>query len=863
MGLHNQRTLRTHFYAAISLATALSLAACSADEPASAEAVAAPDLARPAAGTVNPENWPTLSAPFARDDAIEARLDDLLAEMSLEQKIGQIVQPDIASITPAEAAQYRIGSVLNGGNSAPGGQQYAAPTEWLALADEFYLASTDSSLPGPVIPLIWGSDAVHGHGNVIGATLFPHNVGLGAADNPDLMRGIGRVTALEMRVTGLDWTFAPTLAVARDDRWGRTYESYSEDPQRVTRYASTVIEGLQGPLQSDRFLDNSRVIATAKHFLADGGTELGRDQGDAQVTEADLKALHGTPYPAALSAGAQAVMASFSSWQGVKHHGNKSLLTGLLKERWGFDGFVVGDWNGHGQIPGCTNKNCPQALLAGLDMYMAPDSWRGLYDSLLEQAKSGEIPAERLNDAVRRILRVKLRAGLFDAPKPSERPHAGDLSLLGSPDHRLMARMAVRESLVLLKNQDGVLPLKPTGRYLVTGEGADNISQQSGGWTLTWQGTDLTNADFPGATSIFAGLQQAVSAAGGELILDPEGTGDHGNIDGAIVVFGEQPYAEFKGDRDHVAFAPQAAGHLTTLRHLADNKVPVISVFLTGRPLWVNPEINLSDAFVVAWLPGSEGGGVADVLFGSEDFKGTLPMSWPANAAQTPLNSGDGQTPQFPLGYGLKFADTQWNGPLSEDPKVDNLGGSADTLLMKGKAAPGWQLLMISQGQVAQLGDGPGNLDNGALSARPVDVGGQEDAWRVQWSGSSPALMTLAGDGQKNWMRESNGDVALALTMEVQAIDPRTTVNLMVMCGAGCMASVPVTAGVQQLTTDSSLATLSLPLKCFAAAGADMTAITAVQIASGGPLTLDLSSVTLASASPNDTNCPDLAGDTP
>ena len=296
--------------------------------------------------------------------------------------------------------------------------------------------------------------------------------------------------------------------------------------------------------------------------------------------------------------------------------GNASLLTGVLKERWGFDGFVVGDWNAHGQVEGCTNTRCPQAINAGLDIYMAPDSWKGIWESTLAGVKSGTIPMARLDDAVRRVLRVKFRAGIFDTSKPSARPYAGQFELLGSAEHRAVARQAVSESLVLLKNTGSVLPLRPGARILVAGDGADNIPKQAGGWTLSWQGTGTNVGDFPKATSIWRGIETAAREAGGTAILSIDGRTET-KPDVAIVVFGENPYAEFQGDKTDVAFDdPSPSDTLATMQRLKATGVPVVAVFLSGRPLWVNPYLNAADAFVAAWLPGSEGGGVADVLFG-------------------------------------------------------------------------------------------------------------------------------------------------------------------------------------------------------------------------------------------------------
>jgi len=458
------------------------------------------------AARVHPQRWPKLQPVPPRDPSLERRIDLLLGRMTPGQKVGQLIQADIDSITPDDLRHYPLGSILNGGNSSPHGDKLAPPGEWLTLADRFYDASL--AAPGsPGIPALWGADAVHGHNNIPGATIFPHNIALGATRDPHLIRRIGEITALEVRVTGLDWAFSPTAAVARDERWGRTYESYSQNPALVRRCVAAMVRGLQGTPGTPQFLDAAHVIATAKHFLGDGGTG-GVDQGDNGASESELRDVDAAGYRAALGAGAQTVMASYSSWHGVRMHGYRALLTDVLKGRMGFDGLVLGDWNGHAQLPGCTPDSCAAALNAGLDVYMAPDGWRALHAHTLAQVGSGEISAARLDDAVRRVLRVKLRAHLDREGRPSSRPFAGRFELLGAPAHRAVARQAVRESLVLLKNHQHLLPLSPHAQVLVAGDGADNIAKQSGGWTITWQGTE-PNQDFPHAQSRAASRPRA------------------------------------------------------------------------------------------------------------------------------------------------------------------------------------------------------------------------------------------------------------------------------------------------------------------------------------------------------------------
>jgi beta-glucosidase len=620
--------------------------------------------------SAHPEEWPRLHPPLARDALLEARVEQLLARLTTAQKVGQLIQADIGSITPDDLRHYPLGSILNGGNSSPRGDKLAAPREWLMLADRFYQASI--SAPPGSLPLLWGTDAVHGHNNIPGATIFPHNIGLGAARDPQLVRRIGEITALEVRVTGLDWAFAPTVAVARDGRWGRTYESYAENSGLVREYAAAMVEGLQGTPGTPQFLDAAHVLATPKHFLGDGATEGGRDQGNTTVSESELRDVDAAGYEAALAAGAQTVMVSYSSWRGMKMHGNRALLTEVLKGRLGFDGLLLGDWNGHAQVPGCTAVSCPTAINAGIDVLMAPESWRELHGNTLMQVRSGEIPEARLDDAVRRVLRVKLRAHLDSEGPPSSRPFAGRYELLGAAPHRAVARQAVRESLVLLKNRHRLLPLSPRSHVLVAGDAADSIARQSGGWTIDWQGTE-PNEDFPHGETVYAAIAQCVQAAGGSATLSPGGEFT-ARPDVAIVVFGEHPYAEYAGDLTTLEYSPGDKHDLALLRRLRAQDIPVVAVFLSGRPLWVNAELNAADSFVAAWLPGPEGGGIADVLFRSPDgavrydFRGRLPFSWPRSPRPPAVGSRHGEAPLFPYGYGLSDAD---DGYLPQLPETD------------------------------------------------------------------------------------------------------------------------------------------------------------------------------------------------
>lgn len=801
---------------------------------------------RKSAGLINPENWPQYDPIFERDLETESKIETLLARMTLEEKVGQTIQADISAVTPDDVRQYNLGSVLNGGNSAPGGDVRAPASAWLALADEFWIASTDTSDGGVGIPAMWGTDAVHGHNNLVGATLFPHNIGLGAANNPELLHEIGRVTAKEMLITGVDWTFAPTIAIARDDRWGRSYESYSENPELVAIYAGELVRGIQGGAGTDEFLGNDQMIATVKHFVGDGGTVDGKDQGDNQYTEVELRDVQAAGYPTAIQNGVQVVMASFNSFHGQKLHGHKELLTDVLVGRMGFDGFVVGDWNGHGQVEGCTSVSCPQSFNAGVDMFMAPDSWKELFDNTLAQVRSGEITLERLDQAVSRILRVKLRAGMFDAGLPSSRANAGEWTLLGSDAHRAVARQAVRESLVLIKNDAGVLPIQPGLNVLVAGDGADHIGKQSGGWTLTWQGSGNENGDFPNGQSIFDGLREALESGGGSVLLSEDGSYAE-RPDVAIVVFGEDPYAEFQGDVDHVDFGPEDP--LNLLREFQEEGIKTVSVFLSGRPMWVNTEINASDAFVAAWLPGSEGAGIADVLVASADgslnfdFKGRLSFSWPRRAEGLAPNFGDADyDPLFAYGYGLSYEVPGIVGTLPTDTGSSTGGLQSKLVLISaGDATPNWAIVLEDTAGAQPVLDAVMRSRNGSLMSATADYEAQEDTIRFSWS--DPATLRLdSRTGPKDYATEAGADLGLSITYQVISSAMGKT-SIGVSCGEACSARL-------DLSDDFAAAagmgwrTSNIKLKCFQ--GADFSKITsAFFIESDTGLELQIQSVEL------------------
>lgn len=698
--------------------------------------------------------WPYVNTELKRDPDMEKMLDQILARMTLQQKVAQMIQPEIGYMSVAQMRKYGFGSYLNGGNTAPYGRKQATAAVWLKYADEMYEASVDASQDGSRIPTIWGTDAMHGHSNVYGATLFPHNIGLGAAHDPDLIHRIGVATAKEVAATGIEWSFAPTVAVVRDDRWGRTYESYSEDPAIVKAYAGQMVSGLQGTLGKD-FLQGSGRIATAKHFVGDGGTEKGIDRGDTLIDEQGLRDIHAAGYMTAIEAGVQSVMASFNSWNGVRLHGHKYLLTDVLKNQMGFDGFVVSDWNAHKFVEGCDLEQCAGAINAGVDVLMVPEHFEAFYHNTIRQVEQGIIPQARIDDAVRRFLRAKIRWGLLSRGKPSSRIESTEQAVFNSQAHKDLAREAVRKSLVLLKNNQQLLPLSPKSRVLVAGDGADNIAKQAGGWSVSWQGTDNTNADFPNATSIYQGIRQQVEAAGGQVELAADGD-YRKKPDVALVVIGENPYAEWFGDIQQLEYQLGDKTDLALIKKLKQQGIPVVTVFLTGRPLWTNKEINASDAFVVAWLPGSEGQGVADVLLADKagkaryDFQGKLSFSWPKYDYQFVLNKGDSNyDPLFAYGYGLTYADKKDLGQFTEQGSKVAAAGSDDgtqPLFVRNLAADmAWVLSDNSTAQNATLITTPYGVsgDGNSLAMQSVNLSYQEDGRQLRWNSAAKASASL------------------------------------------------------------------------------------------------------------------------
>lgn len=757
-----------------------------------------------------------------------------------------MIQAEIRSVTPEEVRTYHLGSILNGGGSFPAGNARASVEDWSSLADRYYRASMTAQDGRPAIPILWGTDAVHGHNNVFGAVLYPHNIGLGAAGDPALTEAIGAAVAVDVRRTGIGWVFAPTLAVVQDVRWGRTYEGFSQDPAAIRRMAEAYVRGLQGAPGAPSQLGPNSVLATAKHFIGDGGTEGGVDQGNNSASEQVLRDRDAVGYYGAISADVQTVMVSFSSWQGRKLHANKYLLTDVLKGRMGFDGFVVSDWNGIAQVPGCSNVSCPEAINAGIDMIMAPTDWKALYTNMLAEVRAGTIPQSRIDDAVTRILRVKIRAGLFDQGPPSMLGGRPRPTAVGLPEHRELARAAVRQSLVLLKNNGQLLPLRPNSRVLVSGPGADNIPMQTGGWSLTWQGTETTNADFPGATSVYRGISELVSAAGGAATLSPDGAYST-KPDVAIVVFGETPYAEGRGDVQDLGWSTRSDRELALIRKFKREGIPVVTVFLSGRPLWTNPEINSSDAFVAAWLPGTEGGGIADMLFAAagparRDFSGRLPFPWPGTARP----SSDPADILFPFGYGLSLAAPRADlGTLSEE---SGLAAGAPAFMTsfysRGPVSPwrlfvgdplGWQVPVTATSTVS-----PSQF----LSVSKVDHLLQEDALRAVWNGKGLAQVYLQSPGGVDWTQLMGHRQQLAFSIKVNS-PPTAPTALRIDCVYPCGASADVTRLLKAVTVGQWFR-VSVDLNCFVKAGLDPKKVeTPFLLSTRGKLDVEFSYVAL------------------
>jgi beta-glucosidase len=581
------------------------------------------------------------------DDAVAtAKAKELLKAMTLDEKIGQMTQVDLKAVKDkSDITRYAFGSMLSGGDSDP---DDITPRGWAKTHDELQSWALKNRLR---IPLIYGIDAVHGHNNVDGAVVFPHNVGLGATRDPAMVEKAGRITALEVAGTGIRWTFAPCVAVTRDERWGRTYESFGETPELAEVMGAAAVRGLQGHGQG--MANPTSILACAKHYLGDGGTKGGVDQGNTECDEATLRKIHLPGYLAAIKAGVGSVMASYSSWNGQKMHGNKYLLTDLLKGELGFQGFVISDWAAIDQLSSDYKTAIEISINAGVDMVMIPNgpgqknNYVQFITLLKDLVNEGKVAQTRIDDAVRRILFIKSKMQLFDHPFSDP----ALTSAIGSAEHRQVARECVRKSLVLLKNEKRALPLsKQIKRLVVAGQAANDLGIQCGGWTIAWQGK--TGEVTHGGTTILAAVRQSVGPKT-EIVHSPDGSVAAG-ADAVLVVIGERPYAEMKGDRRDLSLPAEDLAVLTKAHQVG---VPVTTVLISGRPVMLGSVLEASDGLIAAWLPGTEGQGVADVLFGDYKPTGKLPHTWPRTMDQVPCNVGDrsASDPLFPYGFGLTY----------------------------------------------------------------------------------------------------------------------------------------------------------------------------------------------------------------
>ncbi len=836
--------------------------------------------------------WPKIQSVISKDPVIEAKIIEILSKMTLEEKVGQMVQPDLREVTPEEARVYKLGSLLNGGGGWPNNNKYSTAKDWALESDKYWLALKEAFKGrGFWIPFMWATDAVHGHNNVYKATVFPHNIGLGAANNPELIYKIGQATALEIVATGLDWTFAPTVATPRDYRWGRVYEGYSEDPEIVYQYAGRMVDGIQGGAKG--LTGDNHVISNVKHWVGDGGTNNGVDRGENHYSEDYLRNIHATGYFSGLTAGAQVVMTSFNSWNNdanydqtnsgeynKKLHGSKYLVTDILKKKLGFDGLVVTDWNGQGEINGCTASNCPAAVNAGNDIFMVTsrDDWQGFYHNVIAQVNDDIIPMSRIDDAVTRILRVKLRANLWNKPQPSQRSLAGHQELLGSDAHRALAREAVSESLVLLKNKENILPLKQDQKILIAGSAANNIQKQTGGWSLTWQGNENTiDKDFPGATTLKMALQSIV---GKDNVITQVSKADKDTI--AVVVIGEDPYAEMFGDikanktLEFSSIKPTYRVDLEIIKRLNAAGLKVITIFYSGRPLYVNEEINNSDAFVAAWLPGTEAEGITDVLFNQngKNFTGRLSYSWPMTKCSTSINRippnipnyktpateqdiNGKHKPLFDYGYGLSYGINQPskpnldhlpldprnygcgqsepdNGVATENLEIFGRNASADFVARIGGASNNWAGVDVSNGSKTAIE---------GLSTTPINYKHQQDALHVFFDGTKAAQLyfqtpdTLSID-KNDYI---NADSTLQFDIKVHKAPTKAAI-LGMHCQWPCFGEVNLNDALPPVSKDWS--TIKIPLSCLVNEGMDFSLLnSAFLINTAGEMDFDIGEI--------------------
>ena len=818
--------------------------------------------------------WPKIESAITQDEATEKKIAEILQQMTLEEKIGQMIQPNLRDVTPEEAKEYKLGSLLNGGGTWANDDKYASALDWAQESDKYWHALKEAYTDRPFdIPFMWASDAVHGHNNIFKATLYPHNIGLGAANDTDLIFRIGRATAKEVAATGMDWTFAPTVATPRNLHWGRTYEGYSEDPEIVYHYAGKMVEGLQG--DAEQLQGYEHVLSNVKHWIGDGGTENGIDRGNNPYDEELLINIHAAGYFSGLTAGAQVVMSSFSGWTDPKNtslnheeynqklSGSHYLLTQVLKEKMNFDGAIVSDWNSHAEVTACEDGNANYCVNAGLDILMvtARTDWKNTIANLIAGVQSGEVSEARIDDAVTRILRIKMRAGLWQKSAPSERLLVQNTTMLGCEEHKTLAREAVRKSLVLLKNNDALLPLSRNQKVIVTGSAADDIQKMTGGWSITWQGADNTEADFPGCQTVSSAVRQTVGEE--NCFIDPElkNIDQYQESNLAIVAIGEDPYAEIVGDiknwqtLEYAKLKRAYAKDIKLIRTLKEAGKKVITLFFSGRPLYVNEEINLSDAFIAAWLPGTEGLGITDVLFRDEnndiqyDFQGTLSFSWPAKKNAFAVNripphipnyqvpeceqAPEGENaPLFPFGYGLSYSkespvpalhEDLNQLPLDQDETSGEQEAATQPLELFGVLATGDHVLRMADHNNWLIGtDVTGNNDTicEGLESKPVDFVHQQDGRRITCKGSDAMLylqtIDQGVDNLKSYLL-ANGKLEVVLKMIEQ---PESPVQLAIHRDIPSSPTLDITNRLKALPLNE-WQTLSVNLSEFDAIGCE------------------------------------------
>lgn len=632
---------------------------------------------------------------------ISERVENLLSQMTLDEKIGQMTQADRTALNSVnDIAAYYLGSILSGGGAAPSDN---TPTGWADMYDNYQQSALSTRLG---IPLIYGVDAVHGHNNLKNAVIFPHNIGMGCTRNPELIEEASRITALEVAATGIDWNFGPCIAVPRDERWGRTYEGYGETAELAQMFGAAAVKGFQG----DTLSQSASILGCAKHYIGDGATDGGVDRGDAVISEEELRAIHLPGYISAIEQGVGSVMASYSSWNGDKLHGHKYLITDVLKGELGFDGFVVSDWQAIDQLEGDYASDIEKSINAGIDMVMVPYDYTNFINTLKTVVQNGLITEERIDDAVRRILTQKFKLGLFENPLSDRNL----ISSVGTEEHREVARQCVRESLVLLKKKDGVLPIpKSDVNIFLAGSHANNIGNQCGGWTISWQGS---SGNITRGTTVMFALIEALQS--GQVYYSEDGDFENLEADYSVVVIGETPYAEGAGDRTDLTLSMSDIKLVKKMKALGK---PVVVILMSGRPMIVEPILHYADAIFAAWLPGTEGSGITDVLLGDYQPKGLLSHSWPRSMDQIPVNIGDEDyDPLYEYGFGITTFDDSPAGssPVYQSSIVIEDGSKIEVTFNKAISDP----IVLSNIVFNITGSQAGTVSHGGVTLKAGDA---------------------------------------------------------------------------------------------------------------------------------------------